>query len=245
MPRLGDGLARREHARLFAAFASFEIGTWSASRGLRGLAGWRNYPRPDRVIHSSSSIVSTPSSRALASFDPAPGPATTRTKETIVAEVDEALNQDWTVSFEANRGAPETLQFDRLIWSESADVGVKYFSGSASYAKTIEVPAGVFAPDAHLWLDLGDVEDIADVSVNGKEQGIVWKTPFRIDVTQSLVAGQQPDRGGGDEPVGEPHDRRSATGALKQYAFADFTPYKAGRRCCLRACSGRCDCCPR
>jgi len=162
-----------------------------------------------------------------------PAKAASRTlpepKETIVAEVDDALNQDWTVSFEANRGAPETAQFDRLIsWSESTDFGIKYFSGSATYSKTIEVPASAFAPGAHLWLDLGDVEDIADVSVNGKEQGIVWKTPFRIDVTQSLVPGSNRivvrvtnlwvNRMIGDQ---QPW-------ALKKYAFADFTPYKAG-----------------
>ena len=93
-------------------------------------------------------------------------------KETVVAGVDDALNKDWTVSFEPNRGAPETAEFDRLTsWSESADPGVKYFSGSATYTKTIEVPASALSPGAHLWLDLGDVENIAEVAVNGKYQG--------------------------------------------------------------------------
>jgi hypothetical protein len=161
-----------------------------------------------------------------------PAKAASRTlpepKETIVAGVDDALNQDWTVTFEANRGAPETAQIDRLIsWSESADPGVKYFSGSASYAKTIEVPVSAFTPGASLWLDLGDVENIAEVSVNGKDLGILWKTPFRIEVTQALVPGSNRivvrvtnlwvNRMIGDQQPG----------ALKKYAFADFTPYKA------------------
>ena len=149
-------------------------------------------------------------------------------KETIVAGVDEALNRDWTVSFEPNRGAPETAPFGRLIsWSESADSGVRYFSGSASYAKTIEVPVSAFTPGAHLWIDLGDVENIAEVTVNGKDQGILWKTPFHIDVTQALVPGSNRivvrvtnlwvNRMIGDQQPG----------ALKRYALADFTPYKA------------------
>jgi len=149
-------------------------------------------------------------------------------KETVVADGDDSLNKDWTVNFEPNRGAPETAQFDRLIsWSESADMGVKYFSGSATYTKTIVVPASAFSPDAHLWLDLGDVENIADVAVNGKYQGIVWKAPFRVDVTQALVPGSnqivvQVTNLWVNRMIGD-----QQPWALKKYAFADFTPYKA------------------
>jgi hypothetical protein len=149
-------------------------------------------------------------------------------KETVVTGGDDSLNKDWAVSFEPNRGAPQTAQFDRLTsWSESSDLGVKYFSGSASYTKTIVVPASAFSPGALLWLDLGDVENIADVTVNGKNQGIVWKAPFRIDVTQALVPGSNQivvrvtnlwvNRMIGDQQSWAP----------KKYAFADFMPYKA------------------
>ncbi len=161
-----------------------------------------------------------------------PAKTATRTlpeeKETVVAGEDDSLNKGWAVNFEPNRGAPETAQFDRLIsWSESADMGVKYFSGSATYTKMIVVPASVFSPGAHLWLDLGDVENIAEVAVNGKYQGIVWKTPFRIDVTQTLVPGNnqivvQVTNLWVNRMIGD-----QQPWALKKYAFADFTPYKA------------------
>jgi hypothetical protein len=149
-------------------------------------------------------------------------------KETEITGVNEALNKDWAVSFEPGRGAPETAKFDRLIsWSESADMGVKYFSGSASYTKTIEIPASAFSPGAHLRLDLGDVENIAEVAVNGKYQGIVWKTPFRIDVTQALVPGSnqivvQVTNLWVNRMIGD-----QQPWALKKYTFASFTPYKA------------------
>ena len=149
-------------------------------------------------------------------------------KETVVAGGDDSLNKDWAVSFELSRGAPETAQFDRLIsWSESADLGVKYFSGSATYTKTIEVPASAFSSGTHLWLDLGDVENIADVAVNGKYQGIVWKAPFRIDVTQALAPGSnrivvQVTNLWVNRMIGD-----QQPWSLKKYAFADFTPYKA------------------
>ena len=149
------------------------------------------------------------------------------TRETEIAAMDEALNKNWAVSFEPNRGAPDTAKFDRLTsWSESADVGVKYFSGAATYSKTIELPAGAFVPGAHVWLDLGDVENIAKVTVNGKFKGILWKTPFRIDVTGALVPGSnqiviQVTNLWVNRMIGD-----QQPWALKKYTFTDFTPYK-------------------
>ena len=148
--------------------------------------------------------------------------------ETVVVGGDDSLNKDWAVSFEPNRGAPETARFDRLTsWSESANLGVKYFSGSATYTKTIVVPASAFSSGTHLWLDLGDVENIAEVAVNGKYQGIAWKAPFRVDVTQALVPGNnqivvQVTNLWVNRMIGD-----QQPWALKKYSFADFTPYKA------------------
>jgi hypothetical protein len=96
----------------------------------------------------------------------------------------------WDVRFQANRGAPAQISLDKLAsWSENGDAGVKYFSGTATYTKTIDAPAGWFKAGARMWLDLGDVKNLAEVSVNGKPMGIAWKPPFRIDVTSALKPG--------------------------------------------------------
>jgi hypothetical protein len=96
----------------------------------------------------------------------------------------------WDVRFQPGRGAPEELTFQTLAsWSESKDAGVKYFSGTAAYGKIIQAPAAWFRRAGHIWLDLGDVKNIADVTVNGKHLGIVWKRPFRVDVTSALRRG--------------------------------------------------------
>jgi beta-galactosidase/beta-glucuronidase len=88
-------------------------------------------------------------------------------------------------------GAPAKVTVDKLSsWSESSDDGIKYFSGKGTYAKTIDAPADWFAKGAHVWLDLGDVKNLAEVSVNGKPLGIVWKTPYRVDVTGVLKSGK-------------------------------------------------------
>ena len=152
--------------------------------------------------------------------------------ESTIDGLSEALNRDWSVSFQQGRGVPEDVGFHGLVsWTElplpTSDDAVKYFSGTATYSKTIQVPADDLAQGAHLWLDLGDVRDVAEVKVNGANLGILWKTPFRVDVTGEIRPGENRieikvtnlwvNRMIGDQ---QPW-------ALKKYAFAGFTPYKA------------------
>jgi hypothetical protein len=153
-------------------------------------------------------------------------------KETVIDGLDLALNRDWSVSFQPGKGIPETIGFHRLFsWPDSplplSDEALKYYSGTATYTKTIEIPAEDIAQGAHLWLDLGDVRELADVRVNDVDLGILWKTPFRVDVTRALKPGANRveikvtnlwvNRMIGDQ---QPW-------AMKKYAFADFMPYKA------------------
>jgi hypothetical protein len=101
-----------------------------------------------------------------------------------------ALEGSWDVSFQPNRGAPEKITLDTLTsWAENAEAGVKYFSGTGTYAKAFEAPADWFSNDACHWLDLGTVKNIAEVILNGKVLGTVWKAPFRIDMTGALKPG--------------------------------------------------------
>lgn len=96
----------------------------------------------------------------------------------------------WKVQFQSGRGAPEEVSFEKLIsWTESSDSGVKYFSGTATYSKSFQAPARWFSTGARLWIDLGDVKNLAEVSLNGKDLGIVWKPPFRVDVTGIMKPG--------------------------------------------------------
>ena len=100
------------------------------------------------------------------------------------------IDGPWTVSFQAERGAPATAAFPSLTsWSEHADRGIRYFSGTATYAKSVDAPAGWFANGAQLWLDLGDVKNLAEVTVNGRKLPLVWKQPFRVNITGALRPG--------------------------------------------------------
>jgi hypothetical protein len=100
------------------------------------------------------------------------------------------VDGSWDVSFQANRGAPATITLDALSsWSDNADAGVKYFSGTGIYTKAVQAPPSWFAKGAQLWLDLGDVQNLAEVSVNGVPLGVLWKKPFRADMTGALKPG--------------------------------------------------------
>jgi hypothetical protein len=138
------------------------------------------------------------------------------------------LQGPWTVHFQPDRGAPASFTMDQLAsWSESDNTGVKYFSGDGTYTQTLQAPQSWFHPGASLWLDLGDVKNLADVTVNGKDLGVVWHAPFRVDVSGVLKPGANTiaikvtdawvNRLIGDQQPG----------VTVKYTFTDFTPYHA------------------
>jgi hypothetical protein len=96
----------------------------------------------------------------------------------------------WDLNFPPNWGAPAQVTFDKLIsWSDSADTGVKYFSGTAAYEKEIEIPAEMLKANREVWLDLGKVKNFAEVSLNGKSFPVLWKPPFRVNITGAAKRG--------------------------------------------------------
>lgn len=102
-----------------------------------------------------------------------------------------AVAGGWDISFQPERGAPARISIDSLYsWSDNADKGVKYFSGTGTYSKKIEVKESWLNKGERIWLDLGTVKNIAEVMVNGKNIGIVWKKPFRLDVTDAMKTGE-------------------------------------------------------
>ncbi|WP_214071144.1 glycosyl hydrolase [Mucilaginibacter sp. dw_454] len=101
------------------------------------------------------------------------------------------LSGPWELTFPKNTGAPAKATFPKLIsWPTSDDEGIKYFSGTATYKKQFILTADAFKTGNSLELDLGSVSVIAEVIVNGKNLGVLWKIPFRIDLTGAVHAGK-------------------------------------------------------
>ena len=147
----------------------------------------------------------------------------------------------WDLHFTPGWGAPPYVQIPELTsWSAHEDPGIRYFSGKATYHKKFRISAEAIQKDRLLLLDLGEVEVMAIVKLNGKELGILWKKPFRIDITSAARRGENgleitvvnlwPNRIIGDANL--PEDCSwSERGELKEYPqwFKDGKPSPAGR----------------
>jgi len=109
-------------------------------------------------------------------------------EETEVPDA-ESLDKSWDVAFEPGRGAPATLHLDRLMdLSTYPDEDVRHFSGTATYRRTFE--SKVPKQGSKIFLDLGAVGDLAEVIVNGRNLGVLWKQPFRVEITDALKDGE-------------------------------------------------------
>jgi hypothetical protein len=96
----------------------------------------------------------------------------------------------WAARFPAGWDAPPSVTMNKLAsWTDSADFGVRYFSGTVVYSKRLQVPAKLLGAGKKLYLDLGDVREFARVTLNGKLLASLWKPPFRIDITNFAKAG--------------------------------------------------------
>ncbi|MEK7780058.1 MAG: glycosyl hydrolase [Verrucomicrobiota bacterium] len=98
----------------------------------------------------------------------------------------------WTVRFDTNWAGPAEVQFDSLVsWPTRDEPGIKFFSGTATYEKPFSVAESAIGNrQSAIYLDLGNVRELAEVKVNGKSCGITWAPPFRVDITAAVRAGE-------------------------------------------------------
>ena len=94
----------------------------------------------------------------------------------------------WSVHFDPAWGGPEAVEFETLDdWTRRPEPGIRYYSGTAVYKKAIQLPA--VKPGKRVYLDLGKVDHLATVTVNGKKLGVLWTTPWRIDISSVVKVG--------------------------------------------------------
>ena len=137
-------------------------------------------PEPDLSAKGGSLYWKTPYAGTL-NYNMASGRAMTAEVESIPEPIE--LTGSWELNFPPDLGAPEKETFEKLTsWTTSPNEGIRYFSGTASYKKQFDLPAEWIQSGNSLELDLGRVHVIAEVIVNGKNLGVLWKAPFRIDL---------------------------------------------------------------
>lgn len=153
------------------------------------------------------------------------------------------LTGPWELSFPPNWGVPERVTLDKLIsWSEHDDPGVKYFSGTAAYGKRFEWnPKSLDSTQkSRVFLDLGKVRIMAQVLLNGRDLGTLWKPPYRVEVTHALKSGDNTleikvvnlwiNRLIGDEQLPEDSERK-LDGTLEEWPqwLTEGKPSPSGR----------------
>jgi hypothetical protein len=173
--------------------------------------------------------------------DATPPIATAKKKNFTTPVIVATLNGPWDVSFDPKWGGPKNIIFDDLQdWTLRPEDGIKYYSGLATYTKTFDMTATT----GKLFIDLGQIKNLARVKLNGKDLGVVWTAPWRVEIPAGLlqkqnkleieVANLWPNRLIGDQQLpndgpangkwpewllkGEP--RKS-----KRYTFTSFNPY--------------------
>jgi len=92
----------------------------------------------------------------------------------------------WEVSFDPKWGGPAYVTFDNLDdWSKRPEPGIRYYSGKATYRKVFDY-LSLATRHSSLFLDLGTVKNIASVRLNGRDLGVAWCAPWRVNVTTAI-----------------------------------------------------------
>ena len=93
----------------------------------------------------------------------------------------------WEVVFDPRFGGPGKTSFDTLMdWASHGDKGIRYYSGTATYRKSFDAPGLPASGKTRVHLDLGTVHGLGRVRLNGKDLGIVWTAPWRVDATDAI-----------------------------------------------------------
>lgn len=109
---------------------------------------------------------------------------------TVVSEKTEEIHGAWNVTFEPELGkAFERTYTELKDFSTDEDADIRYFSGTATYIKTIDIDCKTADEDKKYMLDMGELNDIAEVWINGKNTGVAWYPPFIIDITDHVKDG--------------------------------------------------------
>ena len=151
-------------------------------------------------------------------------------KRTPVAEI----AGPWKVSFDPKWGGPESVVFETLDdWTKRPEPGIRFYSGTATYRNTFDLPDTPRRENARIYLGLGRVKDVATVRLNGKDLGVVWTAPWRVEITGAVkltgnrleidVVNLWPNRLVGDAAL-PPEDRLTKTNATAHTRGSPLLP---------------------
>jgi len=147
------------------------------------------------------------------------------------------LDGPWEVSFDPAWGGPARVTFGTLEdWTRRPEEGIRYYSGTATYRKTFELLPAAAGSAPRMFLDLGRVRNLARVRLNGKNLGVVWTAPWRVEITGALKPGANqlaievvnlwPNRLMGDAKL--PPERRRTRTNVQKFQQPGLAPLESG-----------------
>jgi len=119
---------------------------------------------------------------------PAAKPSTSR-KNFPELQTIATLSAPWEVAFDPKWGGPAKIVLAKLEdWSKRSEPGIRYYSGKAVYRTTFDAgDAALHRPDIRLCLSLGNVKNLGSVRLNGRDLGIVWCQPWRVEIPPAIL----------------------------------------------------------
>ncbi|WP_396600667.1 glycosyl hydrolase [Algibacter sp. R77976] len=141
------------------------------------------------LVYSDDTIKWITSNTGKITYENASGETKTTEVTSVPAPID--LSNNWDVTFDSNLETSERIAFNTLIsWSNHKDERIQHFSGTATYTKEFTISDELLLSDKSLELDLGSVAVIAEVIINGKNAGVLWKAPFRMNIDDFVKKGE-------------------------------------------------------
>jgi alpha-L-rhamnosidase len=184
--------------------------------------------RPAEIVCDSTDNVQIVA-RETGSYDWVTATGRTHHDDIAVVPLPLEITGPWDLNFPPKWGAPASVVLTNLIsWTDVPDNGVKFFSGTATYVTTFNLPADQSEINrSKFQLALGEVQVMARVKLNGQDCGIAWKPPYQVDVSRAIRSGQNrleisvanlwPNRMIGDAAL--PEDQR--------FTWSSWEPFKA------------------
>ncbi len=100
------------------------------------------------------------------------------------------LNANWEVKFDTNMGGPKSYHLEKLTsWSDIDNEGIKYYSGAANYKKNFTVTKEAISKNVEAFVVFENVQEMAQLKVNGNDCGIIWTPPYKANITPFLKQG--------------------------------------------------------
>jgi hypothetical protein len=102
------------------------------------------------------------------------------------------LDGTWNLRFTDGRGVVPSFTLNKLVSLSSVDaINVRAYSGQITYEKPFTFRYGRQPMNGkRIFLDLGSVEEVAEVWLNNKMLGVAWTKPYRFDVTDAIIQGE-------------------------------------------------------